>query len=130
MDLGLADLGYYYVTTDCGWANKTRTSNDTITWNPTLFPNGFPALGDYIHSLGLGFGVYSDSGIYMCGNAEAGSLGELVERNQALYLTTPGHEVADVDTFSAWGADMLKCTPIRSSITSPNSSVYRRQLLL
>ncbi|MCJ1334064.1 hypothetical protein MMC10_010771 [Thelotrema lepadinum] len=93
VDLGLADLGYYYVTTDCGWASKTRTTNDTITWNPALFPSGFPALGDYIHSLGLGFGVYSDSGIYMCGNAEAGSL---------------GNEVADADTFSAWGADMLK----------------------
>ena len=103
------------MTTDCGWASKTRTTNDTITWNPALFPSGFPALGDYIHSLGLGFGVYSDSGIYMCGNAEAGSLGELPEPDQRSYLITTGNEVADADTFSAWGADMLKCIPVRSS---------------
>jgi alpha-galactosidase len=65
VDIGLADLGYHYVTTDCGWTVSERTANGSLTWNETLFPDGFPALGDYIHGLGLGFGVYSDSGIQM-----------------------------------------------------------------
>ena len=63
VDLGLADLGYHYVTTDCGWTVPNRTADGTLTWNQTLFPSGFPATGAFIHSLGLGFGVYSDSGI-------------------------------------------------------------------
>lgn len=63
VDFGLADLGYYYVVTDCGWTIPERTANGTLTWNATLFPDGFPAVGEYIHDLGLGFGVYSDAGI-------------------------------------------------------------------
>lgn len=62
-DFGLADLGYYYVITDCGWTLPERTANGTMGWNASLFPGGFPEMGTYIHSLGLGFGVYSDAGI-------------------------------------------------------------------
>ena len=43
--LGLADLGYTYVTTDCGWTIPHRTIDNKLTWNETLFPAGFPALG-------------------------------------------------------------------------------------
>lgn len=102
-DFGLADLGYHYVTTDCGWTLPHRTENGTLTWNATLFPNGFPALGDYIHGLGLGFGVYSDAGIQMCMNG-------LPNQTGSLY-----HEQTDADTFSAWGADLLKYDDCYSS---------------
>lgn len=95
-DLGLADLGYTYVTTDCGWTIPHRTANNTLTWNATLFPSGFPALGEYIHSLGLGFGVYSDGGLQMCMTGGVNQTGSL------------GHETTDADTFVSWGADLLK----------------------
>lgn len=95
-DFGLADLGYHYVTTDCGWTLDHRTKSGKLTWNETLFPDGFPAVGKYIHSLGLGFGVYSDSGVQMC-------MAGLPNQTGSLY-----HEQTDAETFSAWGADLLK----------------------
>lgn len=76
VDLGLAKLGYRYVTTDCGWTVANRTADGQLTWNETLFPSGFPALGEYIHGLGLLFGVYEDAGIRSCQTdmEQAGSL--------------------------------------------------------
>jgi len=96
-DFGLADLGYHYVTTDCGWTTPDRTADGALTWNTTLFPDGFPATGQYIHSLGLGFGVYSDAGVQMCATPSNSN------QTGSLY-----HEMTDADTFSSWGADLLK----------------------
>ncbi len=31
------------------------------------FPSGIPALADYVHSLGLKFGIYEDIGTETCG---------------------------------------------------------------
>jgi len=80
VDLGLAELGYTYVTIDCGWTMPNRTSLGTLQWNPKYFPSGFPQLGRFIHGLGLKFGVYSDAGIQMCSagaeQVQAGSLSE------------------------------------------------------
>jgi alpha-galactosidase len=50
------------------------------------------AIGDYIHSLGLKFGVYSDAGSKTC----AGRPGGL------------GHEYQDAIQYAAWGVDYLK----------------------
>lgn len=77
ISLGLADLGYRYVTTDCGWTLPERAANGELTWNEERFPSGFPALGEYIHDLGLLFGVYSDSGIKMCMTGEPDQAGSL-----------------------------------------------------
>ena len=79
VDLGLDALGYRYVGIDCGWTVADRLSNGSLTWNETLFPSGFPALGKYIHDLGLLFGVYEDAGIKTCntGIDQAGSLCKL-----------------------------------------------------
>ncbi|KAK4580096.1 hypothetical protein LTR86_000298 [Recurvomyces mirabilis] len=96
VDLGLSDLGYHYVVTDCGWTVPDRTANGTLTWNETSFPDGFPAMGEYIHSLGLGFGAYSDAGIQMCMNG-------LPNQTGSLY-----HESMDAQTFASWGVDLLK----------------------
>ncbi|KAI5244821.1 putative alpha-galactosidase D [Aureobasidium subglaciale] len=89
VNLGLADLGYTYVTTDCGWTIPDRGADGKLTWNETLFPSGFPAVGQYIHDLGLGFGIYSDGGVLMC----AGSI------NQTGSL---GFEYTDAETFASW----------------------------
>ncbi|KAF2099741.1 putative alpha-galactosidase D [Rhizodiscina lignyota] len=96
VDLGLNDVGYYYVTTDCGWTVSERTDNGTLTWNASLFPSGLPEMGRKIHELGLGFGVYSDAGVQMCMNG-------LPNQTGSLY-----HESVDANTFSAWKADLLK----------------------
>lgn len=65
---GLADLGYRYVTIDCGWTVPDRLPDGSLTWNETIFPDGFPAMGRYLHDLGLLFGVYQNSGILLCGS--------------------------------------------------------------
>lgn len=49
------------------------------------------ALGDYIHSLGLKFGLYSDAGTATC----AGFAGSY------------GHEDIDAQTFAEYGVDYL-----------------------
>ena len=50
------------------------------------------ALGDYIHSKGLKFGIYSSPGAKTCARYE-GSL---------------GHEEQDAKMYAAWGVDFLK----------------------
>ncbi|KAK6593434.1 Alpha-galactosidase D [Botrytis cinerea] len=79
VSLGLSALGYHYVTVDCGWTLPDRTSAGTLTWNPDRFPSGFPALGTFIHGLGLGFGVYSDSGVQMCMTGTPAQVGSLYD---------------------------------------------------
>ncbi|KAE8381209.1 putative alpha-galactosidase D [Aspergillus bertholletiae] len=93
VDLGLASLGYRYVTTDCGWTVADRLPDGSLTWNETLFPQGFPALGKYLHDLDLLFGVYQDSGIKLCGSPPD---------------NVGNHEEQDAKTFASWEVDSLK----------------------
>ena len=67
---GLDKLGYTYVTPDCGWNSNFRDPSGQLVWNATRFPSGGKALGDYIHGLGLKFGVYSGGGYYQCGSTD------------------------------------------------------------
>lgn len=119
VDLGLFDLGYDYATCDCGWTLPNRTANGTMTWNPAVFPSGFPALGEFIHGLGLKWGVYSDSGIQMCMPAgelnQTGSLCKIlgIHLYGRALIEVADHEQTDADTYAAWGADLLKCMYLR-----------------
>src|SRR5258708_6661203 len=88
---GMKDAGYQYVNIDDCW-QVSRDSNGNIVADPQRFPHGMKAVGDYIHSLGLKFGVYSDAGSKTC----AGRPGGL------------GHEYQDALQYSAWGVDYLK----------------------
>lgn len=45
-----------------GTSSEARTDDGQITWNTTFYPSGFPTLIDYVHGLGLKFGVYSGAG--------------------------------------------------------------------
>ncbi|KAL2832510.1 alpha-galactosidase D [Aspergillus cavernicola] len=92
---GLADLGYRYVTIDCGWSVEDRLPDGTLTWNETLFPQGLPALGRYLHERGLLFGAYGDSGILLCGSPP--------NQTGSLY-----YEEIDAKTFAEWEVDSLK----------------------
>lgn len=70
VNLGFDKAGYNYLTVDCGWNANYRDSSGQLVWNPNLFPAGGPALGEYIHGLGLKFGVYSGGGILQCGSTD------------------------------------------------------------
>jgi alpha-galactosidase len=70
VDLGLIDLGYNFATVDCGWNSRDRDAEGRLQWNETLFPSGGKALGDYLHGLGLGFGLYSGAGYFQCGSTD------------------------------------------------------------
>ena len=56
------------------------------------FPSGIKALADYVHKLGLKFGIYADYGTRTC----AGYPGSL------------GHLETDARTFAEWGVDYVK----------------------
>jgi alpha-galactosidase len=62
---GMKDAGYVYVNIDDCW-QVSRDANANIVVDPQRFPHGMKAVGDYIHSLGLKFGVYSYAGSKVC----------------------------------------------------------------
>ncbi|GME39535.1 Glycoside hydrolase clan GH-D [Neofusicoccum parvum] len=98
VDLGFAEKGYNIVTTDCGWSSSNRTAEGKITWNSTLFPSGFPALGEYIHGLGLQMGLYSGAGRWQC----------TTDSEHIFLVASLGYETEDAQTFAEWGGDALK----------------------
>lgn len=86
---GMRDAGYVYVNVDDTWQG-TRDAQGVLHPNDR-FPD-MKALGDYIHSKGLKFGIYSSPGPKTCGGY-AGSL---------------DHEAQDAKTYASWGVDFLK----------------------
>ncbi|KAK4115188.1 glycoside hydrolase family 27 protein [Canariomyces notabilis] len=92
VDTGLARLGYDYVNIDDGWQTYQRDSNGHQQANATKFPNGIKAVADYVHSLGLKLGIYSDAGIYDCG----------------FYPGSHGYEELDASLYAQWDVDYLK----------------------
>ena len=88
---GMKDAGYQYVNIDDCW-QVSRDASGNIVVDPQRFPHGMKTVGDYIHGLGLKFGVYSDVGTLTC----AGRPGGL------------GHEYQDAIQYAAWGVDYLK----------------------
>jgi len=88
---GMKDAGYQYVVIDDCW-QVDRDKDGNIVADPQRFPQGIKALADYVHSLGLKFGIYSDAGSKTC----AGRPGGL------------GHEYQDALKYAAWGVDYLK----------------------
>jgi len=91
VEKGLLDAGYTYLNIDDCWHGE-RDSQGFIRENGEKFPSGMKALGDYVHSKGLRFGIYSDAGCKTCGG-HPGSL---------------GHEYQDAITYAGWGVDYLK----------------------
>jgi alpha-galactosidase len=94
IELGLDKAGYNFVTVDCGWNSKDRDSEGKLQWNSTLFPSGGKALGDFIHGLGLDFGLYSGAGYLQCGSE--------------VLPASLGFEQLDAESFAEWGGDSLK----------------------
>lgn len=88
---GLKDAGYEYIVVDDGW-QIARDGQGNIIVDSTKFPSGIKALADYIHSLGLKIGIYSDAGIKTCGG----------------YPGSRGYEYQDARQYAEWGIDYLK----------------------
>ena len=86
---GMRDAGYVYVNVDDTWEGQ-RDEQGNIHPNDK-FPD-MKSLGDYIHSRGLKFGIYSSPGPKTC----------------AEYEGSYGHEEQDAATYASWGVDFLK----------------------
>ena len=86
---GMRAAGYVYVNVDDTW--QGRRDEHGVLQSNERFPD-MKALGDYIHSKGLKFGLYSSPGSRTCADF-AGSL---------------GHETQDAQQYAAWGVDFLK----------------------
>ena len=89
---GLAAAGYDYVNVDDCWQTKSRDANGNLVPDPVKFPDGIKAVADYVHSLGMKFGIYEDAGTTTCGG----------------YPGSLGHEQQDANTFATWDVDYLK----------------------
>lgn len=66
-ELKLDEYGYNYINIDDGWFGG-RDENGKLIVHPARFPNGLKCVADYIHSLGLKAGIYSDAGANTCGS--------------------------------------------------------------
>lgn len=88
---GMRDAGYKYLVIDDCW-QVSRDANGNIVPDAKHFPSGMKALGDYIHSKGLRFGIYSDAGRKTCAGRPGGR----------------GYEYQDARQYAAWGVDYLK----------------------
>ena len=88
---GMRDAGYEYIVIDDCW-QVGRDSLGNIIPDPERFPGGMKALADYIHSLGLKFGIYSCAGSQTC-QGRPGSR---------------GYQFQDARTYASWNVDYLK----------------------
>ena len=89
---------------DCGWTTGYRnaTTGKQIV-NKTRYPHGMKDLGDYIHSKGLKYGIYSSASKSQCCSrfypgANDGSL---------------DHEATDAAMYAEFGVDYLKFDGVR-----------------
>ena len=113
VEKGMRDAGYLYVVIDDCW-QIARDEQGNIIPDPERFPSGMKALGDYIHSKGLKFGIYSDAGTKTC-QKRPGSR---------------GYEFQDARTYASWGVDYLKYDWCNTSTQdAPASYALMRQAL-
>ena len=97
---GLQKAGYQFVNIDDGYWNG-RGEDGHLRVNEKLFPSGMRALVDYIHSLGLKAGIYSDAGDCTCGSGTKNEWG----RNVGF----AGYEEQDCRLyFRDWDFDFIK----------------------
>jgi len=98
---GLKAAGFSYINIDDGFFDG-RNDDGSLRLNKTKFPNGFKPLVEYIHSLGLKAGYYSEAGESTCGSIYSGQTGGI---NGGLYK----HDQQDCDSvFLKWGFDFIK----------------------
>ena len=98
---GLKDAGYRYINIDDGFFGY-RDEQGKMHPHPERFPNGMKVVSDYIHSLGLRAGIYSDAGDNTCGSIYDNDINGV---GSGLY----GHEQQDMDLYlKEWNYDFIK----------------------
>lgn len=98
---GLRDAGYMYVNIDDG-AFAGRDSEGNLNIHPTRFPNGLKPVVEYIESLGLKAGTYSDAGYNTCASFWGG---DVDGKGTGLYT----HDQQDIDfLFKELGFKFIK----------------------
>ena len=91
--LGLDKLGYRYVNLDDGYVAGRDPTTSKLYADKGRFPSGMAALGRYIHSKQLLFGVYTARCATTC----------------CLHPASLGHEELDARTMALdWEADFVK----------------------
>ncbi len=89
----MQDLGYNWIVLDDCW-HPHRAANGSLVPFPRFFPDGMKPVIDYVHSLGLTFGLYTSVGDKTChGGWSPGSY---------------NHWQTDANTFASWGVDYVK----------------------
>ena len=90
IDKGLTNHGWTYINIDDGWEAENRAPNGEIVTNQKF--SDMKGLGDFLHSQGLKFGIYSSPGPRTCGG----------------FLGSYQHELQDAASYANWGIDYLK----------------------
>lgn len=102
VEKGLKDAGYTFVNVDDGFF-AGRASDGELINNDTKFPTGMKTVADYIHSLGLKAGIYSEAGKNTCGYKWDD------DKVNGLNVGFYGHEATDAERyFNTWGYDFIK----------------------
>jgi len=106
---GMKEAGYEYVVIDEGWWLGERDAADNIVVNPKQWPAIKPGqkdgdmsnIADYIHSLGLKAGIYTDAGRDGC---------SMYPDSGPKYMNTgsEAHYEQDFLQFSKWGFEYVK----------------------
>lgn len=113
---GMRDAGYTYLVLDDAWMASERDKDGRLVADPKKFPSGMKAIGNYIHSKGLKYGIYQDRGKMTCQQLP-GSL---------------GHERIDMETFAEWGVDYIKMDSCfaenNGRMSSEDYAIFRRHI--
>lgn len=89
---GYAKVGYNLISLDDCWLDTKRSADGKLQADPIRFLSGIRALSDYVHGLGLKFGIYEDYGNFTC----AGYPGIINDME------------TDAQTFADWQVDYVK----------------------
>jgi hypothetical protein len=92
---GFRAAGYASIHMDDCWEQKDPPrdpATNKLRAEPTRFPNGMKALGDYYHSKNVSFAAYTAESPTTCGG----------------YPASANHEALDAKTFAEWGVDYMK----------------------
>lgn len=127
MHNNLQKYGYEYVNIDSGWFSGVDKYG-RATWDANKFPDGIASVAEYVHSLGLRFGIYLVPGISAKALADNSIIkGTRYHIRDIADITLPGNTVNDssvaidytkpgaaayvqsqADLLASWGVDYIK----------------------
>ena len=99
---GLRTAGYKYINIDDGYFGGRDPETGQLLIHPQRFPNGLKHIVEFIHSLKLKAGIYTDAGHNTCGSMFGG---DAIGKGVAMYK----HDQIDADFFfKDLGFDFIK----------------------